>query len=180
MNNYDTAEQQTRLWLKDVVIGLGLCPFAEPVYDDELIRYAVCKQTEWSELFQWSLLELDTLQQSSEQTVATSLLIYPNALQDFSEFLDFFDELTLAISDSGLAGVIQAVAFHPHFMHHGYPEEDPSHYTNRAPYPIVHLLRFAQLQRLEAQYPDLEKIPERNSERLASLGEEALKRLWKS
>jgi len=174
------AEQQTRLWLKELVIGLGLCPFAQSVYDDDLVRYAVCEQTKWSDLYQWGLLELDSFQQSSEQKVATSLLIYPHALQDFSEFLDFFDTLSLAITEAGLAEVIQAVAFHPEFQHHGYSEQDPSHYTNRSPYPMIHLLRFAQLQRLEEQYPDLEQIPERNSESLAGLGEQALKRLWKS
>ena len=173
-----TPEQHTRAWLQQFVVGLDLCPFARPLLNAANLRIAVCAGREEDHLLQTFLQELDLLQASQERDIATTLLVFPHALADFRDYLAFFDQAQGALVDSGLRELVQLASFHPQYRFQGEDEEAASHFSNRAPYPVIHLLRESMLTRVLADYPHPERIPARNIERLNRLGSARLHRDW--
>ena len=175
-----TAEATIRRWLASFVVGLNLCPFARPLLGAEGLRIAICNETTSPALRLAFLQELDLLQCSSEQQIATTVLAYPSALGDFSGYLDFVDEAQGLLSAAGLAGVVQLASFHPHYRFAGEAEGAASHYSNRSPYPLIHLLRESMLTRVLQDYPHPEKIPANNIRSLDQLGVDELEARWRA
>lgn len=171
------AIKRTRCWLETLVVELNLCPFAARPVQEGTVRYAVSKARAREPLVQDFLRELDLLQSSSEEDIATTLLIIPNMLGDFDDFMDFVGLCETLIEEAGLEAEVQLAHFHPHYLFEGEPAEGVSHYTNRAPFPTIHLIRSAQMERVLANYPDPEAIPARNIECLRELGEEGIAKL---
>jgi hypothetical protein len=167
-------------WLRDFVIGLNLCPFASPLLGAPNLRTVICEASDRAELHRGFLEELDLLQSSTEQEVATTLLAFPNALQEFEDFLFFLDEAQDLLTDSGLEGIVQLASFHPGYRFAGEAPDAASHFTNRAPYPIIHLLRENMVSRSLEDFPDPARIPDRNIETLNKLGVPELERRWKA
>ena len=176
----DRVEQQTRDWLARFVVGLNLCPFARPVLDSPALRIAVCEASESPALRRAFLSELDRLQSSPESDIATTLLVFPSALQDFHEYLDFLAEAQLLLERAGLEGVVQLASFHPDYLFHGEPPEAASHFSNRSPWPTIHLLREDMLSRVLGYYPDADAIPDRNIATLEEIGRDELFRRWQA
>jgi len=174
------AESQIRTWLVDCVVGLNLCPFARPLLGSARLRIAICGETRPQVLRQAFLQELDLLQRSTEEEVATTLLAFPAALGDFHDYLDFLDEAQSLLEEAGLQGVVQLASFHPRYLFAGEPVDGPSHYSNRAPYPIIHLLREAMLSRVLMDGADPDSIPEKNIATLTALGVEELQKRWQA
>jgi hypothetical protein len=174
----NTAIERTRNWVREAIIGLNLCPFAEEVFAKGSIRYAACEGDKLDSCFQYALMELDTLQQTPEEELATSLVIFSDSLTDFAKYLDFYGNFCEAIEESGLSGVMQAVPFHPDYLHQGVPGQSLSHYTNRSPYPMIHLLREAQVARLSRAGGSSETITANNSKCLEKLGLDEIQRIW--
>ena len=112
-----------------------------------------------------------------EPELETTLLIHPAVLSDFLDFNDFLGQADELLRRSGLEGVFQLASFHPHYQFAGTAPEDAENYTNRSPYPVLHLLREASLEAAIERYPDTADIPERNIERMESLGSARLKAL---
>ncbi|KZX55968.1 hypothetical protein A3709_06125 [Halioglobus sp. HI00S01] len=175
MPDRDAVERQTRAWLTEFVVGLNLCPFARPVLDSPALRVAVCDKTEGPDLLRAFLLELDLLQSTPEEDVATTLLVFANALQSFDDYLDLLADAQDLLHESGLEGVIQLASFHPDYLFDGEDPAATSHFSNRAPWPTIHFLREDMLSRVLGDYPDPEAIPQRNMQTLASIGLLALK-----
>jgi uncharacterized protein len=173
------AEAHIRTWLADCVVGLNLCPFARPLLGAARLRIAICGETQPQALRQALLRELDLLQRSTEEEVATTLLAFPAALGDFHDYLDFLDEAQSLLDAAGLQGVVQLASFHPRYLFAGEPIDGPSHYSNRAPYPLVHLLREDMLSRALADAADAEAIPQRNIATLEAIGVAALEQRWR-
>jgi hypothetical protein len=171
-------ERHIRRWLDDFVVGLNLCPFARPLLGAPNLRIAVCEETSPSALLRAVLLELDSLQCSTEQEVATTLLVFPRALQDFNDYLLFLDEAQDLLVESGLEGLVQLASFHPQYQFAGETPDAASHYSNRAPYPMFHLLREDMVSRALEDFPDPEQIPDRNIDTLNGIGAEELERRW--
>jgi len=169
-----------RTWLAEVVVGLNLCPFARPLLDAEGLRIAVCSESTPAALRRSFLLELDLLQRSGEQQLATTLLAFPQALHDFGDYLDFLDEAQALLVAAGLEGVVQLASFHPDYRFAGEPTTAASHYSNRSPYPLVHLLREEMLTRVLADSADPDQIPQRNIATLEAIGARALARRWRT
>ncbi|TXS93784.1 DUF1415 domain-containing protein [Parahaliea maris] len=174
------AEEQTRSWLAEFVVGLNLCPFARPLLSSPALRISVCSAHERADLHHAFLAELDLLQSRSEADIATTLLVFPQALAGFDDYLDFLAEAQPMLEQVGLDGVVQLASFHPDYRFEGEPEDAASHFTNRSPWPTVHLLREAMLTRLLASYPDPESIPEDNIAHLERLGREELEGRWQA
>jgi uncharacterized protein len=169
-----------RRWLDDFVVGLNLCPFARPLLGAPNLRIALCEDTDLAAMRRAFLLELDLLQRSSEQDVATTLLAFPNALQDFEDYLDYLEDAQGLLHDAGLDYLVQLASFHPDYRFAGEAPDAASHYSNRAPYPIIHLLREDMLTRALADFVDPQRIPDRNIETLNGMGSEELARRWQA
>lgn len=171
-----TAEQQilaaTRTWLEKAVIGLNLCPFAKAVHIKGQIRYALSTAKSPQELVDDLVRELQILQEADPAKVDTTLLIHPYVLCDFLDFNDFLSVADLTVKELGLEGVIQLASFHPDYQFADASPDDIENHTNRAPFPILHLLREESIARAVDAFPAPEKIYERNMETLRRLGHE--------
>ena len=164
-----------RHWLTEVVIQYRFCPFAEGALQSDAVRFSVSFGDDSMELLTEVALECTRLQQDS--TIETTLLILPRASTAFDGFLDFMDQISVLIEESDWSGVFQAVPFHPDFLFAGEAEGALSHFTNRSPYPIVHLLREDSVAQAVANHPDTSAIPRHNIARLQALSSAELTRL---
>ena len=176
----DNAEHHVRRWLHDFVVGLNLCPFARPLLGAPNLRIAVCEESQMAGLRRVLLQELDLLQSSTEQDVATTLVVFPRALQPFEDYLQFVDEAQDLLVESGLDGIVQLASFHPQYRFAGEAPEAASHFSNRAPYPLIHLLRESMVSRALEDFADPEQIPNRNIEALSAIGVDELERRWQA
>jgi hypothetical protein len=177
-----TAEQiiaATRRWLERSVIGLNLCPFAESVYRGNRVRFRVSEQTSAAGLLQDLRTELTGLQAADPQDCETALLIHPWVLADFVEYNDFLEVCEATVAELGLEGELQIASFHPHYQFAGTQSEDIENFTNRSPFPMLHLLREASVERAVAAVPDTEEIYRRNIRTLRKLGHAGWERLWR-
>ena len=169
----------TRQWIEKAVIGLNLCPFAKAVYVKNQVRYVVSRAPHLDGLLEDLDRELDFLAAADPEAVDTTLLIHPTLLPDFLDFNDFMQLAEAAVGEHALEGVIQIASFHPAFQFEGTDADDIGNYTNRAPFPTLHLLREASIERAVAAFPEAETIYERNIETLEALGHEGWKALWR-
>ncbi|GAB2508155.1 DUF1415 domain-containing protein [Lysobacter humi (ex Lee et al. 2017)] len=167
----------TRRWLERAVIGLGLCPFAKAVHVKGQVRYVVSAATETDALRDDLEAELLRLRDTPPDAVDTTLLIHPHVLGDFLDYNDFLGEADALVGRLGLEGEIQVASFHPDYVFAGEPPNDPSNLTNRAPFPILHLLREASIDRAVAAFPDADAIVNRNIETMRRLGAAAYRGL---
>jgi len=159
-----------QLWLERAVIGLNLCPFAKAVHVKKQIRYAVSSATTPEALLDDLISELELLAESSAEKIDTTLLILPNVLGDFLDYNDFLDIADETLEELDLAGELQIASMHPHYQFADTQPDDMENYTNRSPYPMLHLLRETSIERAVADYPHPENIPQRNIELTQKLG----------
>ena len=168
----------TRNWLERAVIGLNLCPFAKAVHVKGQIRYVVSQARAPEELLSDFVRELRLLVAADPELCDTTLLIHPQALADFLDYNDFLDVADAAIEEAGLEGLLQVASFHPDYQFVGTEPDDIANYTNRSPYPTLHLLREASVDRAVAAYPQVEHIYENNIAALQRLGHAGWEALW--
>jgi hypothetical protein len=169
--------ESTRAWLQRVVIGLNLCPFAKAVEVKGQIRYVVSEAREPAALREALATELRALAAAEPELVDTTLLIHPLVLGDFLAYNDFLDDAEALVEELGLSGRIQIASFHPHYQFAGTAPDDIANYTNRSPYPMLHLLREASVSRALATFAQPSRIFENNIERLRALGHDGLRRV---
>ncbi len=167
-----------RRWVKNIVVDLNLCPFAGHELLNNRIRFVVTESRTVEQLLEAMAAELDRL--NDDPAIETTLLIHPHVLQnflDYNQFLDIAEELLLQM---GLEGVYQIASFHPDYQFADTAVDDAENYTNRSPYPLLHILREQSLERSIAAYPNVENIPVRNAENMNSLGWEKLQKLMRN
>ena len=167
----------TVAWLEKAVIGLDLCPFARAPHMEKRIRYAVCAADSAETLLDALIGELQMLAAADASEIETTLLIHPRVFGDFLDYNDFLDAADAAVEKLGLEGEIQVASFHPRYQFEGTAPDDVENFSNRSPYPMLHLLREASVERAVAAHPDTARIPERNIETLRRLGREGWERL---
>ena len=160
----------TRRWVERAVIGLNLCPFAKGVQAKGQVHYAVSQADDAQALLADLKQALLDLQASGAEQRDTTLLIAPLALPDFLDFNDFLGRADQLLRKMRLDGVFQIASFHPQYQFADAAPDDISHFTNRAPYPILHLLREESMDRAVAAFPDAALIYEHNMETLRALG----------
>ncbi len=168
----ETVVRDTRKWLERAVIGLNLCPFAKAVHVKEQVHYAVSEATQPQQLLEELGSELDALVAMDAAVRETTLLIAPGCLEDFLEFNDFLAQADRLLHRCRLAGVVQLASFHPAYRFAGTEADDISNFTNRSPYPTLHLLREASIERAVQAFPQPEAIYEANMQTLQRLGAE--------
>ena len=171
---------ETRKWLEKAVIGLSLCPFAKAVYVKDQVRLVVSTAPHLDGLLEDLDRELDFLAGVDPNEVDTTLLIHPTLLPDFLDFNDFMQLAEAAVDEHHLQGVIQIASFHPQFQFADTEPNDMANYTNRAPYPILHLLREASISKAVAAFPATETIYQRNIVTLQNLGIAGWRALWET
>jgi uncharacterized protein len=157
-------------WLERAVIGLNLCPFAKSVHVKGQVHYVVSKARDPQVLRQELARELAALHASDPELRDTTLLMAPLCLQDFLDFNDFLAEADAVLAELDLEGELQIASFHPQFQFAGTAPDDITNYTNRAPYPVLHLLREASIDRAVQAFPEAETIFEKNMQTLEQLG----------
>ncbi len=167
-----------RQWVETFVVGMNLCPFAKRELVKNRVRFVTTAATTAEQLLQVLQTELELL--NADPSVETTLLIHPDVLQDFYDFNDFLSLADSLLVDMELEGIYQVASFHPDYQFGGTRPSDAENYTNRAPYPVLHLLREESLERVIADYPDVDDIPERNIELMNSLGQDKLQALLRS
>lgn len=164
------ALQATRAWVEHAVIGLNLCPFAKAVQAKALIRYVCSDARDTSALLAELRAELQRLADTPMEAIETTLLVHPQVLQDFLDYNDFLAEADTLLQHMGLDGTLQIASFHPQYQFAGTDADDIENATNRSPYPTLHLLREASIERAVAAFPEAEAIYEANQRRLRALG----------
>lgn len=162
----------TRAWLERAVIGLNLCPFAKSVHVKGQVHYCVSRAIAAPELLQDLRAELQALVAVDAKLRDTTLLIVPDFLQDFLDFNDFLALADRALADLDLDGVLQIASLHPEYQFAGTSADDITNYTNRSPYPTLHLLREESIDRAVAAFPDPESIFKVNMKTMEQLGAE--------
>jgi len=173
----DEVIAATREWLEKAVIGLNLCPFAKAVHAGNQIRYAVSNAQTPEALLADLGRELEMLAAADRADVQTTLLIHPRVLVDFVDYNDFLDIADAAVEELGFTGTIQVASFHPQYRFADTEPDAIENFSNRSPYPMLHLLREESVERAIAAFADVARIPERNIETLRSIGHDGWRRL---
>jgi hypothetical protein len=170
---------ETRRWLEQAVIGLNLCPFAKAVYVKQQVRFVLSGARDTQALLQQLRDELLWLHEVDPSKTDTTLIVHPHVLTDFFDYNDFLDVADALVAELGLEGELQIASFHPDYQFAGTAADDIGNCTNRSPYPTLHLLREASVERAVAAFPDPEAIVERNIATLEKLGQEGWRKLFK-
>jgi hypothetical protein len=168
----------TRKWLEKVVIGLSLCPFAAAVHARKQIHFSVSTQQTTDGLLDDLVRELRELQEVDAQERETTLLIHPQVLTNFEDYNQFLDDADAIVRSLGLEGELQIASFHPQYQFADAEVDAVENYSNRSPYPMLHILREASVTRVVETYPDIDAIADKNIATLRGLGKERWRRLW--
>lgn len=166
---------QTKKWLLDVIIKHNICPFAKREHDQQSIHYEVIVAENMQTQLEQLILQCEAMDNDANRE--TSLLIFPEVLNDFDKYLDLLEIATELLYKQGYEGVYQLASFHPNYQFDGASIDDPSNYTNRSPYPMLHILREASLEKKLESYPNPENIPEKNIQLTTELGLNKMKQL---
>ena len=168
MNTLEIAD--TVRWLERAVIGLNLCPFAKAPHVKGQIHYVVSQAKGLEGLRDELIEQLQAMAELSAEARETVLLIVPQMLHDFLEFNDFLDEADGVLQELDMEGEFQVASFHPQFQFADTEPDDITNYTNRSPYPTLHLLREESIDRAVEAFPEAETIYENNMATLEKLG----------
>ena len=163
----------TKIWLEDVVIGENFCPFAKKEFERQRIRYHQIKASSLADMLWQIEQEFKVLDNDSD--TETTLLLFSSdntklSVECFDDFLFIVEEANRLLVRMGYEGIYQIATFHPQYLFAGEPEDSPSHYTNRSPYPMLHIIRENSIDRALRTYKDPESIPVINVERSLALG----------
>jgi hypothetical protein len=175
VNSEQSFITATQTWLSSIIIAHNICPFAKREQERGSIRFSVVQDYD-TEACLLNLLQ-ECARLDNDNAIETTLLIYANAFKSFDDYLDFVAVSEDLLIDQGYEGVYQLASFHPDYYFEGAKLDDPENYTNRSPYPMVHLLRETSIDRAVSSYPDVENIPQRNIELMRHLGLDKLKSL---
>ncbi len=175
--NPETIVAQTRCWIEKAVVSLNLCPFARKPVEGEQVRYVVSDARDEETLLAEMQQELDHLRETDPSAVETTVLIHPYVLNDFYDYNDFLGLVDAFLEEAGYAGEFQVASLHPDYQFSGTEPEDAENYTNRSPYPVLHLLREELLEKAILSYARPDKIPERNIRTMEKLGAQKMREM---
>ena len=169
--------EPTKAWVREVIIGLNFCPFAKREFDRGSIRFCVVAGT-FQQCLEALILECDFLE--AEKDVETTLVILPEGFENFDDFLDFLALANALLESQGYEGIFQLASFHPQYCFSDVPDDDPANFTNRSPFPMLHILREKSLDQAIALHPDPEGIPARNIKLARQMGIGKLQQLFQA
>ena len=175
---HERVSEDISHWLREVVIGLNLCPFASYPHTQNLIHVAVSDATTDIEIIEALQKEIERLEQEGPAKIETSLLVLTDTLKDFIDYNQFLSLVDALLDANNWVGDYQVASFHPNYQFGGTHPDDAENLTNRAPYPILHIIREASLEKALADYPDAENIFIRNIDTVSNLNEAQLHALF--
>lgn len=178
MPNHNVIIEQTQKWLSTVIIAHKLCPFAKREFDNGSIHYAVIEDISLENHLESIIQQCVALDHDTDRE--TSLLIFPEGLSEFEDYLDLLDIANALLKEQGYEGIYQLASFHPQYNFAGAARDDPSNYTNRSPYPMLHILREASVETALENFPNPQDIPTRNIQVTQDLGLHAMRTLLDS
>lgn len=160
--------RQIKDWVKKVVIDLNLCPFAEHPFTDNRIEYIVSHNNDTEQDLQELAVCFSIL--DNKVQVETILLIFPEAYKKFDDYLELLYLANLLLDDLDLSGTYQIASFHPEYHFDGSEINDASNFSNRSPYPMLHLLRESSVEHAVKSYNHIESVPKNNIKNLQDIG----------
>lgn len=174
MHNHSITdiERRTLTWVQQVVVGLNLCPFANAVVKSGELSLVTELDSQFEPVLTSLMQQCETLRDASDQS--TTLFILPNGFSDFDVYLDLLGTAEALLADLDFEGILQIASFHPHYQFEGTELDDMANYTNRSPYPMLHLLKEAAVESAIEKHPDTQAIPDRNVDLLRSMSLEQL------
>jgi len=172
ITNNEKIIRSVQTWVELFVVDMNFCPFAKRVLTDNRVRFIVTDAMTEEQLLTTLQVELELL--NNDPSIETTLLIHPGVLQDFYDFNQFLDSADQLLQQMKLEGVYQVASFHPDYQFDGTEPDDVENYTNRSPYPVLHLIREQSLERALAEFPDSDQIPARNIALMKRLGQDRL------
>jgi len=158
----DIIVNHTRQWLEEVIVGFNFCPFAKPVVDTGGVSYEVINEVSLDRCLEGLAEQLKVLHQHPK--LETCLVIFPRGYDAFDQYLDLLALSEALIKDMGYEGVFQLASFHPDYCFEGAEFDDAANYTNRSPYPMLHIIREKSIEIALKAVKEPEKIPIRNIE----------------
>ncbi len=167
---------QTENWIKKVVIELNFCPFAAKPVREKSIHYEVLETADFNTALQ--TLIKTCMKMDDEIKIDTAIIIFPNQFQIFDKYLELVELSENLLKKEGYEGIYQVASFHPLYQFAGSDKNDAENYTNRSPYPMLHLLREDQIEKALKKYPNPETIPQNNISTAKLLGLENMKKMW--
>jgi len=170
--------QTVRQWVETLVVGMNLCPFAKREMVNNRVRFATTTSITEEQLL--IALQTELKLRNTDTSVETTLLVHSRVLQDCVDYSRFLSDADSLLVEMGLEGIYQIASFHPDYQFDGTNPDDAENFTNRSPYPMLHLIREASLERVIADYPEIDQIPVRNIALMNHLGEDKLQALLRS
>lgn len=168
--------RHTRRWVEEVIVAHCFCPFAGREVERGTIRYTVSPESRVVGALEVLIDECLLLDRDS--SIETTLVIYPQGFEVFEDYLDFAALAEDLMVEQGYEGIYQLATFHPDYRFADSTEDDPANYTNRSPYPLLHLLREVSLEKAIARHPDPDGIPQRNVSYARDMGLRAIRDLF--
>lgn len=175
MPDRQTLIDNTKKWIQDVVIGCNFCPFAAKEVKQGTVRYHVEEDDDLNACLQVFLNECELLDTNPE--IETTIIILPIGFDEFEDYLDLVECAEEILEENGYEGTYQVATFHPNYCFEGEEADDASNFTNRSPYPMLHILREESVERALERYPDAEGIPQRNIDFARTKGSAYMKML---
>lgn len=172
----EAALIKTRRWLENMVIGLGLCPFAGKAYMDKQVGFKAIGYT--PEALTEALNEGIKWIMDPAEPISTQLIVISQGLESFHDYLDIYYGIEEELKESGLSEEIQLANFHPEYQFSGIEKDEVENYTNRSPYPVFHLLKVDDVAQAIDRHPDVDGIPQKNIETMKKLGLEGILKLY--
>jgi hypothetical protein len=147
-------------WLEEVIIDLNFCPFAKKEFVNNTIYYHESTEDQVKPALHELIEQCRYLQAHDE--LETTLIIYRDGFRGFERYLDLVEYGNDLLVNSGFEGIFQLASMHPEYCFDGEDYDDSSNFTNRSPYPVIHIIREASMAKVLSVYNEPEKIPENN------------------
>ncbi|PJD94845.1 MAG: hypothetical protein CK426_01210 [Legionella sp.] len=170
-----TIAEETLNWVRSFVIEYNLCPFAKGSVNKGSLRIHVSNHQKKALALEELMSEIHFLDENPK--IETTLLVFSSGFKDFFAYLDLVDLAEELLHELEYEGIYQIASFHPEYYFADSQPDDLTNYTNRSPYPMLHLLREEQLEKAIAAYGNTDQIPEKNNHTLTALGLEAIKKI---
>lgn len=167
-----------KYWIKNTIIEYNFCPFAKREFDRQSIHFELVDDSKVEEQLHSLVNEFRRLDKTPD--LETTIIVYPIGLESFFDYLDFLEIANDLLIEEGYEGTYQLASFHPDYCFSDMTQDDPSNYTNRSPYPLIHILREASLEKVLEGFLDPESIPENNIELARETGREVFERIIES
>lgn len=168
--------EETRRWIKTMVIGNNFCPFAAKPYSEDKIRYFISPAEDETALVDDVVNELIMLRDTNPTEIETSILIVPNCVKNFEDYNQFLSVADIILEKLSMEGLVQIASFHPDYCFEDLTSDDVRNYTNRSIYPMFHLIREESVEQASALHPNIDAIPQHNMDKLESLGLNRIKK----